>query len=168
GLKKHKRQDELMEEIMGHIEEAYEAHEIGQGEENMRLLERLVILRVVDSKWMRHLDAMDFLRDGIGLRGYEQTDPLVAYSKESAAMWSELMAEIQEEIGHSILRLRLITAEEQNQQQAARAKQVSANRSDEEAAALKGGTRVAHANIGRNDPCYCGSGKKYKQCCLNK
>ncbi len=168
GLKKHKRQDELMEEIMGHIEEAYEAHEIEQGEENMRLLERLVILRVVDSKWMRHLDAMDFLRDGIGLRGYEQTDPLVAYSKESAAMWSELMAEIQEEIGHSILRLRLITAEEQSQQQAARAKQVSANRSDEEAAALKGGDRVAHSGVGRNDPCPCGSGKKFKQCCLNK
>ena len=157
-----------MENIMGHIEEAYEAHETSHGDENMRLLERLVILRVVDAKWMRHLDAMDFLRDGIGLRGYEQTDPLVAYSKESAGMWSELMAEIQEEIAHSILRLRLITVEEQHQQQAARAKQVSANRSDEEAAALKGGDRVANANIGRNDPCPCKSGKKFKQCCMNK
>lgn len=168
GMKQFKRQEELLDGIMTRLEEAYEAHETSQGEENMRLLERLVILRVVDSKWMRHLDAMDFLRDGIGLRGYEQTDPLVAYSKESAGMWSELMADIQEEIAHSILRLRLISEEEQHQQQAARARQVSANRSDEEAAALKGGDRVAHANVGRNDLCPCGSGKKFKQCCMNK
>ena len=160
GLHAQRNFDALQEDVLARIEEAYNANEAEQGEENMRLLERLVTLRVIDTRWISHLDAMDFLREGIGLRGYAQVDPLVAYTNEAYELWNQLMAEIQEEIATGIFRVRLVVEEEQHQKSVY--KPTATNRSDE---APKTGDRVANAGVGRNDLCPCGSGKKYKKCC---
>ncbi len=162
GLQALRSTRDLEDIVLEKAGESYDAHEAEQGEEAMRMIERLVILRIIDTKWITHLDAMDFLRDGIGLRGYAQVDPLVAYTNEAFGMWNELITEIQEEIAHTVLRVRLVSEEEQHRQQAQR-KRVATNRSEDGPVS---GDRVAHANVGRNDPCPCGSGKKYKQCCM--
>ena len=151
--------------IHENIEAAYEGHEREQGEENVRMLERMVIMRIVDHKWINHLDAMDFLREGIGLRGYAQVDPLVAYTNEAYDMWNALMGEIQEEIARNVFRVRLVVEEEEYKRSTRSRPSTTTNRSDE---GPSRGDRVAHANIGRNDPCPCGSGKKYKKCCMSK
>lgn len=153
---------DLNESIMNTMMEAYENHENEHSEEHMRTLERLVTLRVIDEKWINHLDAMDFLRDGIQLRAYEQTDPLQAYSKEAYTLWLELLDDMQETIAHTILRVRLMVEEEEHRK-AAQRKPLATNRGADEAP--KRGDRVAHSKVGQNDPCPCGSGLKFKQCC---
>jgi preprotein translocase subunit SecA len=160
GLQKPKTYATLTADIQQHIDEAYQAHEAEQGEENMRMLESLVTLRIIDTKWINHLDAMDFLREGINLRSYAQMDPLVAYTNEAYELWNQLMVEIQEEIATSIFRVRLMVEEQEHKHSAY--KPTSTNRSDE---GPSRGVRVANAGVGRNDPCPCGSGKKYKKCC---
>ncbi|HEY3377075.1 MAG TPA: SEC-C metal-binding domain-containing protein, partial [Armatimonadota bacterium] len=160
GLAAPKRFDELTELIITRVHEAYDGHEAEQGEENMRLLERLVTLRIIDEKWISHLDAMDFLREGIGLRSYAQVDPLVAYKSEAFDLWNQLMSEIQEQIAINIFRVRLMVEEAEHQKSAY--KPTATNRSDE---GPSKGERVANAGVGRNDPCPCGSGLKYKKCC---
>jgi len=96
----------------------------------------------------------------IGLRSYAQVDPLVAYTNESFDLWNELMTEIQEDIATNIFRVRLVVEEEQHKKSAY--KPTATNRSDE---VIAKGDRVANAGVGRNDPCPCGSGKKFKKCC---
>ena len=164
GLREPANYSALVESIIEHVVEAYDAHEAQQGNDNMRMLERLVTLRIIDTKWMNHLDSMDFLRDGIGLRGYAQVDPLVAYTNEAYELWNELMSEIQEEIATNIFRVRLMVEEEEHRKTSAR-KPVATNKSDE---GPSKGDRVANVRVGRNDPCPCGSGKKYKSCCASK
>lgn len=165
NLRAYTRYDDLLEGVKEHVEEAYAFHETEQGEENMRMIERYVILRIINSKWTQHLDAMDFLREGISLRGYEQIDPLVAYSKEAYEMWQNLILEIEEEIAHNILRVRLVSEEEEHKR-AARNRPAAGGRSEDDGPHR--GDRVAHSSVGRNDPCPCGSGKKYKKCCMGK
>jgi len=164
ALKSYNTRPELLEAILEHVDEAYDNHEAEQGEENMRMIERFVILRIIDSKWVNHLDSLSFLLEGIGLRSYEQVDPLVAYTKEAYAMWLDLLQDIQEDIAHNILRVRLVSEEEEHKRTAQRRPRGSSQ--SEEGPSR--GDRVAHANIGRNDPCFCGSGKKYKNCHLGK
>ncbi len=89
NLKSYAKYDDLLDGVMEHVEMAYDFHEAEQGEEIMRMVERFVTLRIIDTKWIHHLDAMNFLQEGIWLRGYEQVDPLVAYTKEAYAMWEE-------------------------------------------------------------------------------
>ena len=161
GLREPATFQALTDSILDHVEEAYLNHEEQQGEENMRMLERLVTLRIIDTKWINHLDSMDFLRDGIGLRGYAQVDPLVAYTNESYELWNQLMSEIQEEIAINIFRVRLMVEEEEHRKTSAR-KPITTNKSDD---GPSKGDRVSHSGVGRNDPCPCGSGKKYKRCC---
>jgi preprotein translocase subunit SecA len=163
SLRNEPTADALRESVQQRVTEAYDYHEASQGAENMRLLERLVILRIVDHKWINHLDAMDFLKEGISLRGYAQQDPLVAYTSEGYDMWNQLMAEIQEEIATSVFRVRLVSEAEMHQRATQRS--INTNRSDE---GPRGGDRVAHATVRANDPCPCGSGQKYKKCCMHK
>jgi len=160
-LKETKSFSALVELINDKITTAYNEREEEIGIDGMRLIERLVTLRVIDQNWMAHLDAMDFLREGIGLRGYAQQDPLVAYTNESYKMWIELMDTIQEEIATNIFRVRLVT-ETQAHERNAKNRPMATNQGGDGPAK---GDRVAHSNIGRNDICPCGSGKKYKQCC---
>ncbi|MEE0481266.1 preprotein translocase subunit SecA [Mitsuokella jalaludinii] len=194
--------DELQECLEKLAEEGYHNRELLFGEENMRELEKVVMLRVVDKKWMEHLDHMDMLRDGINLRAYGQRNPLVEYKIEALDMFEEMEADIQDQIASLMYHVSIITPE---QQQEATAKQAAAQQpaaqeapaSEQDKAKMEAiikkqksqlqdhlqnaqashGDEVSAAEVkkkpvtkdgkkvGRNDPCPCGSGKKYKNCC---
>ena len=126
----------------------------------MRELERVVLLRVVDEYWMDHIDAMSDLRQGIRLRAYAQTDPIIAYKKESLDMFEEMIAAIQEETVRRLYSVRLQKNEEVKRERVAKGMTESVGG---DGTVKKQPRKVT--KIGRNDPCPCGSGKKYKQCC---
>jgi preprotein translocase subunit SecA len=150
------------EEVYGFLREkaleAYRQREAELGPENLRTIERLVLLRVVDIKWMDHLDAMDQLRHGIGLRAYGQQDPLVAYKFEAYQMFNDMIASIQEDVVRYLYRVKVVQPETE------RPRHVVENRYAGEEAGPRQPVR-REQKIGRNDPCPCGSGKKYKKCC---
>ena len=139
----------------------YEDREQELGSEIMRELERMVLLRNVDSKWMDHIDNMDELRRGIGLRAYGQQDPIVAYRMESYDMFDEMSASIREDTVKQMLTVRITRKEETERKQTAKITSESGASDGSE----KGRTVRKGKKIGPNDPCPCGSGKKYKKCC---
>ncbi|HEX5141859.1 MAG TPA: preprotein translocase subunit SecA [Dehalococcoidia bacterium] len=155
--------------LLDDAEEAYDRREAEIGAENMRLLERLLLLQTIDRLWVEHLTAMDEMRQGIGLQAYGNQDPLVAYKHEAHDMWEQLLANIRNTIGRAIYHVAL--AQTPVQPQPAQVpvgaaagggpRNLRENRGEEAAvpAARQNGKK-----IGRNDPCYCGSGKKYKRC----
>ena len=147
--------DELREDLLEAARTNYERREMMFGAENMRELEKVVMLRVVDSKWMDHLDAMDMLRQGVGLRAYGQKDPLIEYKIEAFDMFGQMIDNIQEDIVRYIYRVNIITQAED------RLSQATASHGDEapRTPVTKG------EQVGRNEQCPCGSGKKYKRCC---
>ena len=159
--------DELQDFLNQVAEEAYTQREQLFGEENMRELEKIIMLRVVDNRWMEHLDRMDMLREGIGLLAYGQRQPLVEYKIRGHEMFNQMIASIQNDIASLIFRVNIITREQQeamereNQQRMAAAK---ANHGDDFQENVKQPVKNGE-KIGRNDPCPCGSGKKYKNCC---
>ena len=126
----------------------------------MREVERVVLLRVVDEYWMEHIDAMSDLRQGIRLRAYAQTDPIIAYKKESLEMFEEMIAAIQDETVRRLYSVRLKKNEEVKRERVANATSESVGG---DGTVKKQPRRVK--KIGRNEPCPCGSGKKYKNCC---
>ena len=126
----------------------------------MREVERVVLLRVVDEYWMEHIDAMSDLRQGIRLRAYAQTDPIIAYKKESLEMFEEMIAAIQDETVRRLYSVRLQKNEEVKRQRVANATSESVGG---DGTVKKQPRKVK--KIGRNEPCPCGSGKKYKHCC---
>ncbi|NLW07363.1 MAG: preprotein translocase subunit SecA [Clostridia bacterium] len=150
------------EEIYGFLREkaleAYRQREAELGAENLREIERLVLLRVVDTKWMDHLDAMDQLRHGIGLRAYGQQDPLVAYKYEAYQMFNDMIAAIQEDVVRYLYRVNIV------RQEAERPRQLVENRYRDADTPSQQPVR-REQKVGRNAPCPCGSGKKYKKCC---
>ena len=119
--------------------------------------EKAVSLRVIDQNWMNHINNMEHLKEGIGLRGYANTDPLQAYIKEGYEIFDNMMAKISEETSNYLLKAEV----RQNIERKEVAKPIINNKDEK---TLKGGTRKKE-KVGRNDPCPCGSGKKYKQCC---
>ena len=169
--------DELKETLEKTAEEGYQQRELLFGEENMRELEKVVMLRVVDNKWMEHLDHMDMLREGINLRAYGQRNPLVEYKIEALDMFEEMEAAIQDQIASLMYHVSIVTPEQQQDTEAAIEAQRSklsdhlqnaqASHGDEVSAAEAKQKPVTNdgAKVGRNDPCPCGSGKKYKNCC---
>ena len=126
----------------------------------MREVERVVLLRVVDEYWMEHIDAMSDLRQGIRLRAYAQTDPIIAYKKESLEMFEEMIAAIQDETVRRLYSVRLKKNEEVKRERVANA---TAESVGGDGTVKKQPRKVK--KIGRNEPCPCGSGKKYKNCC---
>lgn len=147
---------ELYEYLLEKTLDAYRSREEELGAGVLREIERMVLLRIVDEKWMDHLDAMDQLREGIGLRAYGQKDPLVEYKFESYQMFQNMVAAIQEDVVRYVFRVNVVqTPREQ--------RQVVENRYGGEEGAGKPVRRGK--KVGRNDPCPCGSGKKYKKCC---
>ena len=173
-------------------EESYRMRELMFGEENMRELEKVVMLRIVDNKWMEHLDHMDMLREGINLRAYGQRNPLVEYKIEALEMFEEMEGAIQDQIAtlmyHAAIVLPTVNQEEgeapeeqpqmtEQQKQQALAKEKSQLQDHLSMARASHGDNVSAAEakkkpvkengekVGRNDPCPCGSGKKYKNCC---
>ena len=159
--------DELQDFLNQVAEESYTQREQLFGEDNMRELEKIIMLRVVDNRWMEHLDRMDMLREGIGLLAYGQRQPLVEYKIRGHEMFNQMIASIQNDIASLIFRVNIITREQQeamereNQQRMAAAK---ANHGDDFQENVKQPVKNGE-KIGRNDPCPCGSGKKYKNCC---
>ena len=159
--------DELQDFLTQVAEESYTQREQLFGQDNMRELEKIIMLRVVDNRWMEHLDRMDMLREGIGLLAYGQRQPLVEYKIRGHEMFNQMIASIQNDIASLIFRVNIITREQQeamereNQQRMAAAK---ANHGDDFQENVKQPVKNGE-KIGRNDLCPCGSGKKYKNCC---
>ena len=159
--------DEIEQVLFEKAEAAYAAREATIGAEQFRELERMILLHVVDSKWMDHLRNMEDLRQGIGLRAYAQQDPLLEYQLESFEMFQEMMHSIREDTLRYLYRVQVRTRDaeaEQAQRQRAAQQRLLAARSNRETVATPQ-PRRAGVKVGRNDPCPCGSGKKYKRCC---
>ncbi|MTI85785.1 MAG: preprotein translocase subunit SecA [Firmicutes bacterium] len=148
--------DGLRDFLLQTAQEAYSARAEEMGEEVMREMERMVLLRMVDEKWMDHLDTMDQLREGIGLRAYGQKDPLIEYKFESYQMFENMVASIQEDVVRYVFRVNVVQEPEQKQHN------VVENKYAEEGPAQP---VRREKKVGRNQPCPCGSGKKYKKCC---
>jgi len=154
-----KEVDEMVEYIEGLVKQRYDEREEAIGEENMREFEKVVVLRAVDSKWMDHIDAMDQLRQGIHLRAYGGTDPLREYQFEGFEMFGEMVENIQEEVAMYIMKAHVQSNLER--QEVAKGQAVDPKA---ESVGKKPVVRKEAERIGRNDPCPCGSGKKFKQC----
>ncbi|MBP3231426.1 MAG: preprotein translocase subunit SecA [Anaerovibrio sp.] len=161
--------DEVQETLMNVAEEAYQLREKLFGEENMRELERIVMLRVIDNRWMEHLDEMDMLREGIGLLSYGQRNPLVEYKIKGHDMFQEMIDGIQTDIATMMYRVNIITPEQQRAMEEQAQKRIAQAKSSHSSESAEEDTKkqpyVKEEKIGRNDPCPCGSGKKYKNCC---
>jgi preprotein translocase subunit SecA len=184
--------DELVEFLQDDVVSAYEDRERQAGAEQMRELDRLVTLRVVSGRWIDHLAAMQDLEEGIGLRGYSGVDPLIIYRKESYDYWQNLLTTIREDIIRFLFRVQIQERETEEQRRerlglAATPQGRPVEMDDQDgmraeaapaATAVKAPPsrelprrRVAARSgkkVGRNDPCPCGSGKKYKKCCGRK
>ena len=143
-----------VQELVGEKTHAlYEAREQELGSETMREIEKAIMLRIIDNKWMDHIDAMDQLRNGINLRAYAQRDPLIEYKFEAYEAFQAMVFSIKEDVVRYILRVRVIERPEER-------KMVMNQGEDAEKKPIHVGEKT-----GRNDPCPCGSGKKYKKCC---
>ena len=167
----------IREEIVGELHELYEAKEKLLGPETMRFHERFVMLQVVDQQWKDHLLAIDHLKEGIGLRGYGQRDPLVEYKKESFELFTVMKERIEDQFVQYLFRLQPVLREAENEPAGERHAPVAlpsrraAPVNYSYGAAASGGqdakVETLHRDapkVGRNDPCPCGSGKKYKKC----
>jgi len=155
--------DNLTKQLESLLIAAYEEKEQEIGKENMRRLERQVMLRAIDLRWMEHMEAMDDLREGIGLRAYAQRDPLTEYRIESFRLFQETMAAIREDVVRTLLQIRLVSPEELRHRGYRNVVASHPTIDGSSGQAVPQQRRVK--KIGRNDPCPCGSGKKYKKCC---
>ncbi len=177
-------EEQLKDDIRQIFDELYEEKEAEIGSEQMREVERMILLRVVDNRWMDHIDAMDQLKEGIGLRGIGQQDPAVAYAQEGFAMFDEMIADIREETVKFCYNVTVTTKTERRNVVSGNTSAAKEEYRDDTAAQSRGGNgsmpsaapkaektgkqetiRRDTPKVGRNDPCPCGSGKKYKNCC---
>ena len=170
---------EITQYFFGLAKEAYNKKEQELGKENMRLVERFLTLQTIDVMWMNHLDEIDYLREGIGLRGYGQRDPLIEYKRESFTMFSHLVENIRATISSAIFRVSVnvsannFEAQEQtdltyNNDKEKMSQQENFSGSQKSEASFQNSSIQApfknEKKVGRNEPCPCGSGKKYKKC----
>ncbi len=185
-LKQHEELDAeaIANKVQARVDEHFEQKEAGVGEETMRALEKHVMLTVLDQSWKEHLARMDYLRQGIYLRGYAQKQPKQEYKKEAFELFSEMLENVKREVVTLLARVRIRSEEEVAALEAAERQQAEARLlqsqfqhqnmggygADEEAADVEaqrnGVAQVSRdePKVGRNDPCPCGSGKKYKHC----
>jgi preprotein translocase subunit SecA len=152
--------EDMKEKLLEAAMKLYEQKEEEFESERMREIERVVLLRAVDTKWMDHIDAMDQLKQGIGLRAYRQRDPVQEYQFEASNMFEEMIYNIKEETVKILYHVKVEKAPERERV----AEPIATNEDD----SLKKKPVVKEKKIGRNDPCPCGSGKKYKHCCGSK
>ncbi len=155
-----KEPEEMIELIWKKVKARYDEKEQQIAPEQMREFERVIVLRAVDMKWMDHIDAMEQLRQGIHLRAYGQIDPLREYQMEGYAMFENMIASIEEEVAKYIMKAEIHSNLERQEV----AKGEAVHPKEEEGEVKRKPVRKA-IDIGRNDPCICGSGKKYKNCC---
>jgi len=156
-----KEKEEMVSLLKDLAHRLYEERRQQLGEELMREFEKVVVLRAVDSKWMDHIDQMDQLRQGIHLRAYGGTDPLREYQFEGYEMFQEMIAKIQEQVATYIMKAHV---EANVKREAVAEAQAASTNADRSKAKPKAPVRRAEEKVGRNEPCPCGSGKKYKHC----
>lgn len=154
---KGKEPEEMIEFFEAKLKTIYDQRESEVGTEIMREFEKVVVLRAVDSKWMDHIDAMDQLRQGIHLRGYGQTDPLREYQFEGFEMFQQMIESIEEEVATYMLKAQI--HHNMERQKVAEGEAVQSDKDQVKKQPVR-----KEEKIGRNEPCPCGSGKKYKQC----
>ena len=152
---------EITELLTDRAMKIYAAKEAQYGDTLMREIERVMLLQTVDRYWMDHIDNMDELRRGIHLRAIGQHDPVVVYRNEGFDMFEQMVSAIREDTARAILTVQLRSQQEPERKQVAKETGTSADGTDKKKPVRK----TAAQKIGRNDPCPCGSGKKYKQCC---
>jgi preprotein translocase subunit SecA len=153
--------DELRDMLSSEARNHYRMKEEDIGADLMRQMEKWILLQVVDSQWKDHLLAMDHLKEGIGLRGYAQRDPLVEYKKEAFDIFAELSGRITTEIVMRLFKIQVQKNQEERIQTQQQKVSLNYNRGEN----VSQQTVTKGKKIGRNDPCPCGSGKKYKKCC---
>lgn len=154
----------LTDAIYAKCLETYEKKEAAYTPAIMRELERVVMLRVVDEYWMDHIDAMDDLKQGIGLRAYGQHDPVIAYKEEGYEMFQAMITAIREETVRRMFLVRIAPQQEVKRERVAKETGTAAATKTE----VKKQPVRKEKKVGPNDPCPCGSGKKYKKCCMQK
>jgi preprotein translocase subunit SecA len=165
GLDAYATYDDLRDTVISSVQSSYDKKELDSGSEAMRYLEKMVMLQVIDTQWKDHLLNIDHMKEGIGLRGYAQRDPVVEYKKEAFELFADMSDRIKSEALMRLFRMQIVQDEAE----------VSIRKENQKLIYNKteggdGPRQPAHRDqkIGRNDPCPCGSGKKYKKCCANK
>jgi len=162
---------ELTEVLTETVRKNYENKEQRLTSQYMRYQERIIMLQVLDTQWKDHLWSLDHLKEGIGLRGYGQRDPLMEYKKESFNMFESLRARIEEETIRFLYLFEPISQTEQDIREKEREEARRKAQRDQELVFSSGNSgpvvpkKRSATKVGRNDPCPCGSGKKYKKCC---
>ena len=154
----------LHDTIMETVIQAYEAKEEGIETDFMRHIEKVIMLQVLDALWKDHLLGMDHLKEGIGLRGYAQKNPLTEYKKEGFDLFGAMMARIKEETTEYLFKIQINQEIEMPDERGSKPPQVVEHRGDSEVSAKPVTVRREEEKVGRNEPCPCGSGKKYKKC----
>jgi preprotein translocase subunit SecA len=166
-LSQAREMDEKINFLKTISSDLYKKREEELGITLMRQIERFVVLSVIDALWVDHLDAIENLRQGIGLRGYGQKDPLVEYKNEAFKMFEQLISGVDDEIVHRIYKVQVQQAPMAHQhisEQAAGDTSISEELRTREVSEKNTKKTSAKIKLGRNDPCWCGSGKKYKKC----
>jgi preprotein translocase subunit SecA len=166
----------IQEYVMGKAKEAYIKKEQEIGSDTLRQIEKAIILQTIDTLWMNHLDEIDYLRQGIGLRGYGQRDPLIEYKREAFHLFSHLMENMRSTTVKTVFKISMVSAAPQAQSEAL-PENVQYQGAQDNLSQLAGNQEaqtnqptapqkpiINNAKVGRNDPCPCGSGKKYKNC----
>ena len=164
---KGKTEEEVTAYVKDYIAKLYESREKGMGEEQMRRLEKMVLLRTIDELWMDHIEQMDHLKQSVQLRGYGQRDPLVEYKLESQNLFQQLQESMKAQVVNLIFKASFMEQPKAMQMQESRPDMPGESRQQTNEPAHRQVVNTDSAGVGRNDPCPCGSGKKYKKCHLS-
>ena len=162
-----KEREEIKKEVLGFVYQKYEEKEKETGEEEMRKLEGLVLMRTIDELWMDHIEAMEYLRDSVRLRAYGQRDPLIEYKIEGQKMFHQLMSSIGSQVANIIFKVSLMRQPQQVKVEERRpdiVKESHSHQQDINEPTHREPQKDNEPKVGRNDPCWCGSKKKYKKC----
>ncbi len=160
----HCNRNKLHDAIMDVVAQAYEAKEENIEPDFMRHVEKVIMLQVLDGLWKDHLLGMDHMKEGIGLRGYAQKNPLTEYKKEGFDLFGAMMARIKEETTEYLFKVQIDQEAEMTDEFASKSSQVVEHRGESETLERPVTVRRGEEKVGRNEPCPCGSGKKYKKC----
>jgi preprotein translocase subunit SecA len=160
----HCNREKLHDAVIAAVTQAYEAKEEGVDPEFMRHVEKVIMLQILDSLWKDHLLGMDHLKEGIGLRGYAQKNPLTEYKKEGFDLFSNMMARIKEETAEYLFKVQVNQEVEAPEELVSKPQKVVEHRGNSDPLEKPVTVRRDEDKVGRNDPCPCGSGKKYKKC----
>jgi len=158
--------DALKEDVVAVVKKRYEEKEAAVGADVMRIHEKYLLLQVIDALWKDHLLMLDHLKEGIGLRGYGQRDPLIEYKKESFDLFEEMMQRVQDRAVKYLWKIEVVVERDEQPRrrlipEAPKQQQLSYSAPSKDALSP---TKRREPKVGRNDPCPCGSGKKYKKC----